>query len=31
LVFPVTAYKLVKNMFDEFHKANSHVITLKQN
>jgi hypothetical protein len=31
LVFPMAAYKPVKNLFDEFHKANSHVITLKQN
>ena len=30
-LFPVSAYQPLKNMFDEFHKANSHTITLKQN
>lgn len=31
LLFPVDSYKPVKSLFDEFHKANSHIVTLKQN
>ncbi|MDQ3747641.1 MAG: transglutaminase-like domain-containing protein [Acidobacteriota bacterium] len=31
LLFPVGGYKLLKNMFDAFHKADTHTITLKQN
>ncbi|CAN5259851.1 hypothetical protein BH20ACI1_BH20ACI1_13030 [soil metagenome] len=30
-LFPVGAYKSLKNLFDEFHKADTHTITLKQN
>jgi len=31
VLFPVRAYQPLKNMFDAFHKADSHTITLKQN
>jgi hypothetical protein len=31
VLFPVTAYKPLKTMFDVFHKADTHTITLKQN
>ncbi|MBA3693592.1 MAG: DUF3857 and transglutaminase domain-containing protein [Acidobacteria bacterium] len=31
ILFPVGGYKLLKNMFDAFHKADTHTITLKQN
>jgi hypothetical protein len=30
ILFPVTSYQPVKNLFDAFHKADSHTITLKQ-
>ena len=30
-LFPVSAYPALKNMFDAFHKADTHTITLKQN
>lgn len=30
-LFPVSSYPALKNMFDEFHKADTHTITLKQN
>ncbi len=30
LNFPVSAYQPLKNMFDAFHKADTHTITLKQ-
>ncbi|MEO6587699.1 MAG: transglutaminase domain-containing protein [Pyrinomonadaceae bacterium] len=30
-LFPVGAYPALKNLFDEFHKADTHTITLKQN
>lgn len=29
-LFPVTAYQQVKNLFDAFNKADTHIITLKQ-
>lgn len=29
-LFPVNAYQPLKNMFDSFHKTNSHTITLKE-
>ncbi len=31
LLFPASSYVPVKALFDGFHKANSHIITLKQN
>ena len=31
ILFPVGAYQPLKTMFDEFHKADTHTITLKQN
>lgn len=31
LVFPKVVYPNIKSMFDAFHKANSHTITLRQN
>lgn len=31
ILFPATTYKPLKNMFDMFHKADTHTITLKQN
>ena len=31
ILFPVSAYTPLKSLFDEFHKADSHTITLKQN
>lgn len=31
LLFPVASYQGVKNLFDAFHKADAHTITLKQN
>jgi Domain of Unknown Function with PDB structure (DUF3857)/Transglutaminase-like superfamily len=31
ILFPAGAYPAIKNMFDSFHKADSHIITLKQN
>ncbi len=31
ILFPVSAYQPLKNMFDAFHKADTHTITLKQN
>lgn len=31
ILFPVNAYPALKNMFDMFHKADAHTITLKQN
>lgn len=30
VLFPATSYPQVKNMFDAFHKSDSHTITLKQ-
>lgn len=30
ILFPVGSYKPLKNLFDEFHKADAHTITLKQ-
>ena len=30
-LFPATAYKSLKGLFDEFHKSDTHTITLKQN
>jgi hypothetical protein len=30
LVFPASAYDAIKNLFDEFFKANTHIVTLKQ-
>lgn len=30
IIFPKSAYPAIKNMFDAFHKADTHVITLKQ-
>ena len=30
-LFPVGSYQALKNMFDAFHKADNHTITLKQN
>ena len=30
-LFPATAYKSLKSLFDEFHKSDTHTITLKQN
>jgi hypothetical protein len=30
-LFPVSAYEPLKNLFDAFHKADTHTITLKQN
>ncbi|CAN5734069.1 hypothetical protein BH20ACI4_BH20ACI4_07750 [soil metagenome] len=30
-LFPASAYPALKNMFDAFHKADTHTITLKQN
>ena len=31
LLFPSASYKPLKGLFDEFHKADTHTITLKQN
>jgi hypothetical protein len=31
LLFPSASYKALKSLFDEFHKADTHTITLKQN
>lgn len=31
LLFPSDSYKPLKSLFDEFHKADTHTITLKQN
>jgi hypothetical protein len=31
ILFPVAAYQPLKNLFDAFHKADTHTITLKQN
>ena len=31
IYFPVRVYPVLKNMFDAFHKADTHTITLKQN
>ena len=31
ILFPVGAYQPLRNLFDAFHKADSHTITLKQN
>lgn len=31
LFFPVNAYQPLKNMFDSFNKADTHIITLRQN
>ncbi len=31
IYFPVNVYPALKNMFDSFHKADTHTITLKQN
>ena len=31
VLFPANVYQPLKNLFDAFHKANSHMITLKQN
>ena len=31
ILFPSTAYQPLKSLFDEFHKADMHAITLKQN
>ncbi len=31
LLFPSGSYKALKGLFDEFHKADTHTITLKQN
>jgi len=31
IYFPVNAYQSLKKLFDEFHKSDSHTITLKQN
>lgn len=31
ILFPVGAYQPVKGLFDEFHKSDTHTITLKQN
>ncbi|HLM62233.1 MAG TPA: DUF3857 and transglutaminase domain-containing protein [Pyrinomonadaceae bacterium] len=31
LLFPSASYQPLKNLFDEFHKADTHTITLKQN
>jgi hypothetical protein len=30
ILFPVNTYQPLKNMFDAFHKADTHTITLKQ-
>lgn len=30
ILFPVASYQAVKQMFDEFHKSDTHAITLKQ-
>lgn len=30
VLFPVAAYQPLKNLFDNFHKADSHTVTLKQ-
>ena len=29
-LFPAKAYQPLKSLFDEFHKADTHTITLKQ-
>jgi len=29
-LFPVTAYQPLKNLFDAFHKSDSHTVTLKE-
>jgi hypothetical protein len=31
ILFPVASYQALKSMFDVFHKADTHTITLKQN
>lgn len=31
ILFPVSAYQPLRNLFDAFHKADTHTITLKQN
>ncbi len=31
LIFPATSYPVLKTVFDTFHKADTHTITLKQN
>ncbi len=31
ILFPVSVYQPMKNLFDGFHKADTHTITLKQN
>ena len=31
ILFPVSAYQPLKNLFDAFHKSDTHAITLKQN
>jgi hypothetical protein len=30
LLFPVAAYTPVKSLFDSFHKADTHIISIKQ-
>jgi hypothetical protein len=30
IIFPVAAYPAIKNLFDAFHNADTHIITLKQ-
>ena len=30
VLFPVSVYQPLKNLFDEFHKADTHTITLRQ-
>lgn len=31
IIFPVNAYKPIKTLFDAFHKADTHTVSLKQN
>jgi len=30
IIFPVAAYSAIKDLFDAFHKADTHIVTLKQ-
>jgi len=30
ILFPVEAYQPMKNLFDAFHKSDSHTLTIKQ-
>lgn len=31
ILFPVASYTSLKNLFDAFHKSDTHTITIKQN